>query len=128
MLGVANIVTLLGLPVMFGAMHLARWFARGERALLTRVLDVRAARVHYKQPPPDAGWWRKIVTPLTDGQNWLDLLHSLVAFVTSTASFLLLGIWWSGAISLTAYPLYAWAIPDDPGDQQFHQLLGLPDT
>ena len=36
--------------------------------------------------------------------------------------------WWAGGIAGTLYPLWAWAIPQDPNDQQLHQLLGLPDT
>src|SRR5688572_18541814 len=64
MIGAVNVVTLLGLPVLFAAMYLARWFANGERAMLARVLRVPAARVNYKQPPADSGWWRRIVTPL----------------------------------------------------------------
>ncbi|WP_373320180.1 sensor histidine kinase [Virgisporangium aurantiacum] len=128
MVGAANVVTLLGLPVLFAAMYLARWFANGERAMLARVLQVPAARVNYKQPPPDSGWWRRIVTPLTDGQNWLDLGHGIVAFGTSLASFILLATWWAGALGGVSYPIWAWAIPQGPDDQQFHQLLGLPDT
>ncbi|GAA1031350.1 sensor histidine kinase [Virgisporangium ochraceum] len=128
LLGAVNVVTLLGLPVLFAAMFLARMFANGERALLTRVIRVPAARVNYKQPPADAGWWRRIVTPLTDGQNWLDLGHGLVTFGTSLASFILLASWTIGALSGVTYPIWFWALPDSPDDQQFHQLLGLPDT
>jgi signal transduction histidine kinase len=128
LLGAVNVVTLLGLPVLFAAMFLARMFANGERALLTRVIRVPAARVNYKQPPADAGWWRRIVTPLTDGQNWLDLGHGLVTFGTSLASFILLAAWTIGALSGVTYPIWFWALPDSPDDQQFHQLLGLPDT
>lgn len=126
--GASNLVTLLGLPILFASMHLARWFANGERALLGRVLPVPAAKVNYKQPPPEAGWWRRIVTPLTDGQNWLDLGHSIVAFGTSLASFILLVSWWAGALGGVTFPIWFWAVPDDPRDQQFHQLLGLPDN
>jgi signal transduction histidine kinase len=128
MLGAVNMITLLGLPVLFAAMFLARWFAKGERAMLAGVLPVPASRVSYKAPPPDAGWWRRIVAPLTDGQNWLDLGHGIVAFGTSIASFLLLAGWWAGALGGVSYPIWAWALPDDADDQQFHQLLGLPDT
>jgi signal transduction histidine kinase len=128
MLGAVNVVTLLGLPVLFVSMYLARWFAGGERALLARVIAVPEARVSYKQPPADAGWWRRIVNPLTDGQNWLDLGHGIVAFVTSLASFILLASWTVGGLSTVTYPIWFWALPNDPDDQQFHQLLGLPDT
>jgi signal transduction histidine kinase len=128
MLGAVNVVTLLGLPVLFAAMYLARLFAKGERAMLSRVLSVPTSKVIYKQPPPDSGWWRRVVSPLTDGQNWLDLGHGIVAFCTSTTSFLLLAVWWTGALSGVTYPVYAWAIPNGSDDQQFHQMLGLPDT
>jgi signal transduction histidine kinase len=126
--GFGNAVTLLGLPVLYATMHLARFYARAERAMASRVLPVPGGRVVYKQPGPDAGWWRRITTPLTDGQSWLDLGHGLLAFATSLSSFIVVAIWWLGAIGGTSYPLWAWAIPQDSDDQQLHQLLGLPDN
>jgi signal transduction histidine kinase len=126
--GFGNAVTLLGLPVLYATMYLARFYARVERAMVSRVVAVPSGEVVYKEPGADAGWWRRITTPLTDGQSWLDLGHGLLAFATSLASFIVVAVWWGGAIGGTTYPLWAWAIPQDPGDQQMHQLLGLPDN
>jgi signal transduction histidine kinase len=126
--GFGNAITVLGLPVLYATFYLARFYARVERAMVARVIPVPGGRVQYKEPGPGAGWWRRITTPLTDGQSWLDLGHGLLAFVTSLASFLVVMIWWAGALGGVTYPLWSWAIPSDPGDQQFHQLLGLPDT
>jgi len=126
--GAGNAVTLLGLPVLSATMFVARIFARAERAMVAKVVPVPAASVRYKEASGDAAWWRRIITPLTDGQNWLDLGHGILAFATSLASFILVMVWWAGAIAGTLYPLWAWAIPQDPNDQQLHQVLGLPDT
>jgi signal transduction histidine kinase len=126
--GVGNAATLLGIPVLSATMFVARAFARGERALAARVVPVPAGRIRYKEPAGDAAWWKRILTPLGDGQSWLDLGHGLLAFATSLAAFILVMSWWAGAIAGTLYPIWAWAIPQSPDDQQFHQLLGLPDT
>jgi len=126
--GIGNAATLLGIPVLSATMYVARMFARGERAMAARIVRVPTATVRYKEPAADAAWWRRIITPLGDGQSWLDLGHGLLAFFTSLVSFILVIAWWAGGIAGTLYPLWAWAIPQDPNDQQFHQLLGLPDT
>jgi signal transduction histidine kinase len=126
--GIGNAATLLGIPLLSATMHVARIFARGERAMAARIVPVPAATVRYKEPAADAAWWRRILTPLGDGQSWLDLGHGVLAFFTSLAAFILVMAWWAGGIAGTLYPLWAWAIPQDPNDQQFHQLLGLPDT
>jgi hypothetical protein len=70
--GAGNAVTLLGLPVLSATMYMARIFARAERAMVARVVPVPSGRVRYKEPAGDAAWWRRIITPLTDGQSWLD--------------------------------------------------------
>jgi signal transduction histidine kinase len=124
--GAGNAVTLLGLPVLSATMFVARIFARAERAMVARIVPVPSARVRYKEAANDAAWWKRIITPLTDGQSWLDLGHGLLAFVTSLASFLIVAIWLIGAIGGVTYPMWEWTIPQDPNDQRFHELLGLP--
>jgi signal transduction histidine kinase len=126
--GAGNAATLLGIPVLSATMYVARIFARSERMLVARVVPVPAARVRYKEPAADAAWWKRIITPLGDGQSWLDLGHGLLAFGTSLVSFILVMAWWAGGIGGVSYPLWAWSIPSDPDDQRLHELLGLPDT
>jgi signal transduction histidine kinase len=128
LVGAGNAATLLGLPVLSATMYVARIFARGERNLVARIIPVPTGRVRYKEAAGDAAWWKRILTPIADGQCWLDLGHGLLAFGTSLFAFILVMTWWAGAIAGTLYPAWAWAIPQSPEDQQIHQLLGLPDT
>jgi signal transduction histidine kinase len=126
--GIGNAVTLVGLPVLSATMYVARIFAKGERAMVARVVAVPAAKVRYKEPAADAAWWKRIITPLGDGQNWLDLGHGLLTFFTSIAAFAVAIAWWAGGIAGTLYPFWEWATPKDGNEEGIHQLLGLPDT
>jgi signal transduction histidine kinase len=126
--GLGLAVTFLGLPILTGTLYVARGFATGERRAAARVLDEPEPRVRYKDAGPGAGFWRRVITPLTDAQYWLDLGHGLLALVTSIIAFVFVVTWWAGALGGTLYMAWSWALPDSPDDQRLHQLLGLPDT
>jgi signal transduction histidine kinase len=122
------LVIVAGLPILAGTLYLARGFADGERRLLARIIETPAPRVRYRQAPPDAGWLRRITNPLTDSQYWFDLGHGLLAFPTSLIAFILVVTWWAATLGGLSYVAWFWALPSDPNDQRFHELLGLPDT
>jgi signal transduction histidine kinase len=126
--GLALLVTVIGVPILAGTLLLARAFAEGERRALAAVSGVPPTSVRYKTTPAGAGAWRRIVTPLTDGQYWLDLAHGLIAFPAGLGAFVLAVVWWAGALAGSTYFLYSWIIPADPDDMRLHQLLGFPDT
>ena len=85
--GLGNALTLVGLPVLSATLYVARIFAKGERTMVAWIVPVPSARIRYKELAADAAWWKRIITPLGDGQNWLDLGHGLLVFVTSVAAF-----------------------------------------
>jgi signal transduction histidine kinase len=72
--------------------------------------------------------WRRVITPILDGQSWLDLVHGIVKFPISVFSFCVTLTWWAGAIGGCLYWSYAWAIPNGPDDQDLAELLGLGDS
>jgi len=125
--GVGTFITVLGLPVLVGTLMLARGFAIAERARVAPVLRRRLPHPIYKRSEPDAGFFRKMFRPLSDGQSWLDLVHGMFRFIPSTLAFAFVLTWWVGAISGLTTPLWDWAIPRDETSQDLPQLLGLGD-
>ena len=72
-LGVGLTVTLLGIPVMVATLYAARGFAWMERARIPAVLGEAQTPTRYRPSPDGAGVWRRLVTPISDPQAWLDL-------------------------------------------------------
>jgi len=131
-LGLGLLAIVVGIPVLTTTLYLARGFAEGERRAAARVLaGIGAgigAGVRYKRAPRGAGRWRRILTPLTEGQYWLDFGHGLVALLTGTVAFSLVVTWWAGALTGVTYLLWYWALPSGPDDQRLNELLGMSDT
>ena len=126
-LGVGLLVIVLGLPVLVATVFLARGFATVERARAAPVLGRRLRHPDYKRIGPKAGFWRRMRVPLSDGQAWLDLVHGIFRFIPSTIAFVLVVVWWVAAISGLTVPLWDWAIPRGPDDQELPELIGLGD-
>jgi signal transduction histidine kinase len=123
------LITLIGVPVLALTLIVARGLAQIERIRIAPVLRIGRTVVAYRRAPEGAGFWRRVVTPLGDGQTWLDLLHGVVGFVPATVTWAITVTWWSTAVTGSLYWAYEWALPDD-GDG-YHDLahwLGLPDT
>ncbi|GIF70689.1 histidine kinase [Asanoa siamensis] len=119
------IVTGIGLPVMAGALLLARFFADLERLAIGPVLRIPRVRPEYRAAPPDAGLFRRVLAIVGDSQSWLDVVHALVKFVLSIFSFVVTITWWAGALGGLTYWTYDWAIPRSPDEVDLNTLLGL---
>jgi signal transduction histidine kinase len=123
-LGVGLSVLWIGLPVLAAAMYVARGFAMLERARIGPVLGRRMPHPVYKRSPSPA-LLRRLVTPLTDGQYWLDLLYGMFRFIPSTTAFAFVIVWWSAALGGLSYGLWGWTLPDGAGNQDLPDLLGF---
>jgi signal transduction histidine kinase len=126
--GAGLLVTLLGIPVLTATFMAARGFAEVEQARIPSVLRTARVLVRYKAAPNDAGWWRRMFTPLTDIQSWLDVLHGLLRFPVSVTGFCIVVTWWAGAVGGLTYGLWDWALPHDPDNYELSELLGFTDT
>jgi signal transduction histidine kinase len=126
--GVGLLVTVLGIPIFVGALYAARGFADLQRLALPAVLRRPAPRPRYRTARRDAGAWRRLLTPLADGQSWLDLLHALLHWILVTVGFCFAVTWWAGALGGVTYPAWDWALPRGPDNKDLNVLLGLPDT
>ncbi|HEV7899420.1 MAG TPA: sensor domain-containing protein [Planosporangium sp.] len=126
--GLGTVVTLAGIPVLVATLFAARGFAELERWRITGVLGVPHTRGTYKRPRPGAGVWRRLFTPLADGQSWLDLLHGVVVFIVATVTWSIAITWWAGAISGTLTIMYDWALPHPPENTDLSEFLGMGDS
>jgi signal transduction histidine kinase len=126
-LGVGLTVVWVGLPLVMVTMMLARGFATLERARIGPILGRRMPHPVYKRAS-GPGFWRKILTPLSDGQSWLDLVHGMFRFIPSTFAFAFALVWWVGAVSGLTFVLWDWSIPRSPDNTDLPQLLGMGDA
>ncbi|WP_173040290.1 sensor histidine kinase [Phytohabitans flavus] len=126
--GVGLGITVIGLPILAGALYAARAFADMERLRMPLVLRQDRVRPHYRTAEEGASVWRRVITPIVDAQSWLDLAHGIIKLPVSVCAFLVTVIWWAGAIGGCLYWSYAWAIPNGPDDQDLAELLGLGDS
>jgi len=124
-LGVGMFITVLGIPIVAGTLFLSRGFATVERARTGPVLRRRLPHPGYKRSKPDDGFFRQMFRPMSDGQAWLDLVHGMFRFIPSTIAFSFVVTWWAGAVGGLTAPLWDWAIPRSPDNQDLPQLIGL---
>jgi signal transduction histidine kinase len=135
-LGGGLLVTIIGFPILGLTLLIARGFAEVERWRITPVLRIPRMHPIYKRAPEDAGFWRKVFTPLADGQLWLDLLHGILIFAPAVATFCIVITWWVTAVAGVFYWAYDWALPHGTvntvgvmvNNRGLPQLLGFPNT
>ncbi|EWS81059.1 histidine kinase [Brachybacterium phenoliresistens] len=127
-LGVGTAILWIGLPILVLAVLVARGFAAAGRRLITSVLGRPLPVPAPKLPPEGAGRVRRMLTPLSDPQRWLDVLWVLVQFVLVLVTFPVMVAWTIGAIGTLGGPLATLVLrrvlPEDQVDG-LGSLLGL---
>ncbi|MEV6032449.1 sensor domain-containing protein [Nonomuraea sp. NPDC052116] len=128
--GLGSAVAFVGLPVLAATAAAAKHLADLERVALPDVLGHPVARPAYTPVPEGAGWFRRVMNPLTSGQAMMDLLHGIIALPFALAAFVLSAVWWAGAIAGLTFPIYGWAIARIPGalENGLPEWLGLAAT
>jgi signal transduction histidine kinase len=124
-LGVGTLVIVAGFPILMTAIFAARLFADIERLRLPSVLHAPARRPRYRSAPAGSGFWRRLFTPLADGQSWLDLTHAFFHWILATIGFCFAVAWWAGGLGGVTSVLWDWSIPRGPGDHDLNTLIGL---
>ncbi|MEO3888685.1 sensor domain-containing protein [Nonomuraea sp. B5E05] len=125
--GTGTLVVWLGVPLLAGTLLMARGFADAERGWLSDVLKRPPVRPRYKPAPPGAGWFRRLVNPLTSGQSWLDLLHGIISLPFAIVAFVLTVVFWAIPLAGLTWPLYGIITMRIPGNTELPELLGLGD-
>jgi signal transduction histidine kinase len=126
-LGVGLAILWAGVPLLMVTIMMARGFATLERARIGPVLGRRMPHPIYKRPTRP-GFWSRVLTPLRDGQSWLDLLHGVFRLIPSVVAFAFAITWWCGAIGGLTYLLWGWSIPSGPDNTDLPELLNLGDA
>jgi signal transduction histidine kinase len=122
------LITVIGFPILTATVYVARGLAEVERARVGTVFHLPRVRVRYRSAGPDAGFWRKLFTPLGDIQSWLDVLHAVLRFPVSIATFVIAVVWWACALGGLTYFLWDWALPHTEDNYELPELLGFADT
>ncbi|MDG4768158.1 sensor histidine kinase [Solwaraspora sp. WMMD406] len=126
-LGLGLLVTVIGLPILSGALHAARTFADVERRRIAPVLDTPQVQPRYRAVGPEAGAWRRIMVPVLEPQSWLDLAFGMLRLPVTLIAVPVTLAWWVGAAAGSLYWLYDWLLPVGQGDG-LAPLLGLGDA
>ncbi|MGP9682492.1 sensor histidine kinase [Brachybacterium sp. AOP3-A1-3] len=127
-LGAGTAVIWIGLPILVGAVLTARGFAAAGRTLGSSLLGTDLPAPAPKQAPEGAGWGRRLVTPLTDPQSWLDALWILTNFLLSLITFPLALLWTLGSIAVVGGPVSALVLDrtlPNSGNSGLGELMGF---
>jgi signal transduction histidine kinase len=122
-LGVGTAIIWIGVLILPATLIMARGFAALERTRIRPVLHRDMPHPYYKKRK-DAGFMRRALTPVTDGQAWLDLLHAVFRFIPSTFAFAFTVVWWSAALGGLSWSLWGWSTMQE-GNEGLPELLGF---
>ncbi|MDN5901073.1 MAG: sensor domain-containing protein [Brachybacterium sp.] len=103
--GAAAVVVWIGLPTLVAGVLVAHGFAKAERALQATILGTVLPTPAPVRPPSGTGRVRRLLTPLTDPQSWLDSLWVLVNFLLALITFPLALAWTVGAFATVGGPV-----------------------
>ncbi len=116
----------IGLLVLAGAALAARGLAQAERARAAVLPGVVVQPRTYAVAREGDGWWRRQLTPLRQGQSWLDLLWCVLGMVTSLVAFVVTVAWWAAAGGGLTYWFWQRWLPE-PDGATLASLLGFGD-
>ncbi len=102
--GASTVVLWIGLPILIAGLLVARGAALAERAVQSSLLGTDLPEPAPKAPPAGAGWLRRLVTPLTDPQRWLDALWIVLNFVLVLITWPLALTWTAMALATVGGP------------------------
>jgi hypothetical protein len=124
-LGVGTLVIGIGFPILVLALYVARRFADIERHWSARVRQRPVARPAYRSLDGRTGL-KRLLTPLTEAQSWLDLVYGIFAFIPATIAFVFAVVWWAGGLGGTLFFAWGWSLPRE--HQGLAYVLGFGDT
>lgn len=115
--GLGMVVLVVGLPLMAGALQLARGLGTAERSMLgwTGLPEVPAPV--WPTPRPGDSSIARLLTPLRSGHHWSYLLHQmLINPIVSTVTFSLAVTWWATTLGGLTYWIWQVFLPDPDYD------------
>jgi hypothetical protein len=100
-LGFGLIITIIGIPILFGILLLWRVFGDFERKLTEIMLNIDIPCKKKKQPKR---FWKKIEKILSDSYTWKSLVYLFIKFPIGIISFVLLTVCITVPLSLISTP------------------------
>lgn len=128
--GISTVVVWIGLPLLVVGVLVAHGFAQAERGVQRALLGTSLPTPAPTRPPAGAGRIRRMLTPLTDPQRWLDSLWVLVNVTLVLVTFPLALAWTVAAVGTIGGPLATLILETvlPPGETSgLSALLGVPD-
>ena len=132
-LGVGTAVIWIGVPIAAATLFAMRGMAAAGRSMLPAVLRRELPRPRYKRAREDASALRRYLTPLTDGQSWLNVLWAVAILPIAITGFAVAISWWCATVAALLYPAYSWIIraatnDSDDGLHYATEWLGWGDS
>jgi signal transduction histidine kinase len=109
--GFGTAVTLIGIPVLIGAVWAWRWLAQLERRVIGRLVGVDIPSP-YRPDPGGGRWWRRVAARLSDPATWKDLAFLLLQLPVGIVSFAVAVTVLGLGLGLLFAPAYYWALSD----------------
>ncbi|WP_240796329.1 sensor domain-containing protein [Streptomyces sp. RFCAC02] len=126
-LGAAGFVLVAGMPVLIGALSLARAPAGTERRRVARVTGRPVPEPRYREP--EGHGMARWLSALGDPQAWRDVLHAVVSFPLRVTGFCFALTWTLGGLAETLYATWSWSLPKEPGENGLLDLaFGIDST
>lgn len=127
--GLGLVVVVGGVFVLVVGAYAARGFAYVERRRLAALVGRAVPEPAYLRARSADGFWRRALTPLRDPQSWLDVVWSLVGWITATVAFAVAITWWATVLGGLSYWFWERFVPrDGSGAQSLADLIGLGDS
>lgn len=115
--GLGMVILLVGLPLMSGALLLARGLGTAERAMLGWTGLPEIPEPVWPRPAAGAHWTSRLLAPLRSGHYWSYLLHQMIINpVVSTVTFALTVTWWASALGGLTYWVWQRFLPQPDVD------------
>lgn len=128
--GVSTVVVWVGLPILVAGVLVAHGFAMADRALQSTILGTELPTPAPARAPSGAGRVRRLLSPLTDPQSWLDSLWVLVSFLLALITVPLALAWTVGALATVGGPVSALILERTLPAAQYNglaDLMGVPE-
>jgi signal transduction histidine kinase len=108
-LSVMLIITLIGIPKLYGDLWITRWWCDGERlrGALVGVPMERSRRLW-----PGDGFLQRLRSALTDPMTWREMVWLILMFGIGTGCFIAGVTAFSIGLGFLTLPVWGWAIPD----------------
>jgi len=123
--GVSTLVIWVGVPILVAGLAAARGFASLERVRMRRLQGRPIPAGLYDRAPADMSVPRRMFWLLGRPQNWLDVLWSMVGFVTGVFVWSVTITWLASVLGGLTYWFWQMWLPRGENNDTLAELIGL---